>query len=60
MDGMAGDHLDPIVVLAVRRNVHDLEWTLDSMKHTWPKPDDEGMDQAAELGLSERDQGASS
>jgi putative nucleotidyltransferase with HDIG domain len=60
MDGMAGDHLDPIVVLAVRRNVHDLEWTLDSMKHTWPKPDDEGMDQAADLGLSERDQGASS
>src|SRR5437879_4415545 len=43
MDGMAGDHLDPAVVSAVRRNVHDLEWTLDSMKHTWPKPADAGM-----------------
>jgi putative nucleotidyltransferase with HDIG domain len=60
MDGMAGDHLDPIVVLAVRRNVHDLEWTLESMKHTWPKADDEGMDQAAELDVSERDRGARS
>ena len=56
MDGMAGDHLDPSVVEAVRRNVHDLEWTLDSMKHTWPKPGDEGMAEAPESGLSERDQ----
>jgi HD-GYP domain-containing protein (c-di-GMP phosphodiesterase class II) len=55
MDGMAGDHLDPTVVAAVRRNVHDLEWTLDSMKHTWPRPDDEGMAAAPETGLSERD-----
>jgi putative nucleotidyltransferase with HDIG domain len=55
MDGMAGDHLDPAVVAAVRRTVHDLEWTLDSMKHTWPKPDDEGMAAAPETGLSERD-----
>jgi HD-GYP domain-containing protein (c-di-GMP phosphodiesterase class II) len=60
MDGMAGDHLDPAVVLAVRRNVHDLEWTLDSMKHTWPKPGDEGMSTSPESGLSERDQAASS
>jgi putative methionine-R-sulfoxide reductase with GAF domain len=60
MDGMAGDHLDPAVVSAVRRNVHDLEWTLDSMKHTWPKPGDEGMEAAPEAGLSERDQTASS
>jgi len=56
MDGMAGDHLDPAVVAAVRRNVHDLEWTLDSMKHTWPKPGDEGMSKSPESGLSERDQ----
>ena len=56
MDGMAGDHLDPTVVSAVRRNVHDLEWTLDSMKHTWPKPGDEGMTAASDSGLSERDQ----
>jgi HD-GYP domain-containing protein (c-di-GMP phosphodiesterase class II) len=60
MDGMAGDHLDPTVVAAVRRNVHDLEWTLDSMKHTWPKPGDEGMSRSPETGLSERDQAASS
>jgi HD-GYP domain-containing protein (c-di-GMP phosphodiesterase class II) len=55
MDGMAGDHLDPTVVAAVRRNVHDLEWTLDSMKHTWPKPGDEGMSKSPDTGLSERD-----
>jgi HD-GYP domain-containing protein (c-di-GMP phosphodiesterase class II) len=60
MDGMAGDHLDPVVVAAVRRNVHDLEWTLDSMKHTWPKPGDEGMSKSPETGLSERDQATSS
>jgi hypothetical protein len=60
MDGMAGDHLDASVVAAVRRNVHDLEWTLDSMKHTWPKPGDEGMTAAPESGLSERDQASSS
>jgi HD-GYP domain-containing protein (c-di-GMP phosphodiesterase class II) len=60
MDGMAGDHLDPTVVAAVRRSVHDLEWTLDSMKHTWPKPGDEGMSKSPETGLSERDQAARS
>jgi hypothetical protein len=57
---MAGDHLDPQVVAAVRRSVHDLEWTLDSMKHTWPKAEDEGMAAAPESGLSERDKGTRS
>jgi len=56
MDGMAGGHLDPTVVAAVRRSVHDLEWTLESMKHTWPKPGDEGMSISPDMGLSERDQ----
>jgi HD-GYP domain-containing protein (c-di-GMP phosphodiesterase class II) len=60
MDAMAGDHLDPHVVAAVRRSVHDLEWTLDSMKHTWPKAEDEGMAAAPESGLSERDKGTRS
>src|SRR5947208_8489203 len=60
MDRMACYHLDPAGVAAVRRNVHDLEWTLDSMKHTWPKPGDEGMTAAPESGLSERDQAPSS
>ena len=60
MDGMAGGHLDPTVVAAVRRSVHDLQWTLDSMKHTWPKPGDEGMSKSPERGLSERDQGRGS
>jgi HD-GYP domain-containing protein (c-di-GMP phosphodiesterase class II) len=57
MDGMAGAHLDPAVVAAVRRSVHDLQWTLDSMKHTWPKPGDEGMARSPDQGLSERDRG---
>jgi HD-GYP domain-containing protein (c-di-GMP phosphodiesterase class II) len=60
MDGMAGPHLDPAVVAAVRRNVHDLEWTLDSMKHTWPKPGEGALSKTPESGLSERDQAASS
>jgi HD-GYP domain-containing protein (c-di-GMP phosphodiesterase class II) len=60
MDGMAGPHLDPAVVAAVRRNVHDLEWTLDSMKHTWPKPGEGALSKSADSGLSERDQAASS
>ena len=60
MDGMAGPHLDPAVVAAVRRNVHDLEWTLDSMKHTWPRPGDGAMSRSADSGLSERDQAAGS
>jgi putative nucleotidyltransferase with HDIG domain len=58
MDGMAGPHLDPVVVASLRRNVHDLEWTLDSMKHTWPKPGDPGMSGVSRAGLSERDQAA--
>jgi HD-GYP domain-containing protein (c-di-GMP phosphodiesterase class II) len=58
MDGMAGDHLDPEVVAAVRRNVHDLEWTLESLKHTWPKPGDEGMGPIAGSAMSERDRSA--
>jgi putative nucleotidyltransferase with HDIG domain len=59
MGTMAGDHLDPEVIAAVRRCIHDLEWALESLKHTWPKPGDEGMGTVAEAagGLSERDQG---
>jgi putative nucleotidyltransferase with HDIG domain len=57
MDTMAGEHLDPQVIAALRKNVHDLEWTLESLKHTWPKPGDEGMGsiQEAAGALSERD-----
>src|SRR5437763_5260626 len=33
-DGRAGDHLDPAVVAAVHTSRKDLEWTLESMKHT--------------------------
>jgi HD-GYP domain-containing protein (c-di-GMP phosphodiesterase class II) len=57
MDAMAGDHLDPVVVAAVRRCVKDLEWTLESLKHTWPKPGDEGMG-SFQQPLSERDKAA--
>ena len=57
MDGMAGDHLDPEVVAAVHRLLKDLEWTLESLKHTWPKPSQE-VAPAAEGALSERDQAA--
>lgn len=60
MDGMAGDHLDRDVVAAVHRCLPALEATVDELKHTWPKPGDEGMgtlrDEAA--GLSERDRTA--
>jgi len=56
MVDLAGGLLDPKVVAAVRRSVHDLEWTLDSMKHTWPKPGDQGMSTSPDTGLSERDQ----
>ena len=60
MDGMAGNHLDPGVMTAVHRCVHDLEWTLDELKHTWPKPGDEGMGSIQEAaGLSERDRAGS-
>ena len=61
MDGMAGTHLDPAVMAAVHRCVHDLEWTLDELRHTWPKPGDEGMGSIQEAaGLSERDRAATS
>jgi HD-GYP domain-containing protein (c-di-GMP phosphodiesterase class II) len=53
MDTMAGDHLDPQVIVALRKNIHDLEWTLESLKHTWPKPGDENI----AGGLSQRDEG---
>lgn len=58
MDTMAGDHLDPEVVAALHRSIHDLEWTLDSMKHTWPKPGGEGRGRIPEPpgGMSERDE----
>jgi HD-GYP domain-containing protein (c-di-GMP phosphodiesterase class II) len=60
MDTMAGDHLDPHVVAAVHRSLKDLEWTLESLKQTWPKPGDEGMGSVYEAVtvLSERDQAA--
>ena len=58
MDTMAGDHLDPAVVAAVRRSMKDLEWTLESLKHTWPKPGDEGMGSLQDAELSERDRAA--
>jgi len=53
MDTMAGDHLDPQVIVALRKNIHDLEWALESLKHTWPKPGDENI----AGGLSQRDEG---
>jgi HD-GYP domain-containing protein (c-di-GMP phosphodiesterase class II) len=52
MDTMAGDHLDPRVIAALRKNIHDLEWTLESLKHTWPKPGDQRIGG----GLSQRDE----
>lgn len=52
MEGMAGDHLDPRVVAVLRKSIQDLEWTLESLKHTWPRPGDEGLGGP----LSERDQ----
>ncbi|HEY6958925.1 MAG TPA: HD domain-containing phosphohydrolase [Candidatus Limnocylindria bacterium] len=61
MDGMAGSHLDPSVVAAVHRALPALQRTIDQLRHTWPKPGDEGMGslQEAAGGLSERDQPAS-
>jgi putative nucleotidyltransferase with HDIG domain len=61
MDAMAGDHLDPHVVAAVHRCLRDLEWAMESLKHTWPRPGDEGMVPLADAiaPLSERDQAAS-
>jgi putative nucleotidyltransferase with HDIG domain len=59
MDGMAGAHLDPVIVAAVHRALPELERTIDELKVTWPKAGDEGMGSIAEAasgGLSERDQ----
>lgn len=59
MDGMAGDHLDPKVMAAVHTAQPHLEAALVALKHTWPKPGDEGMGTIQEAaGLSERDQEA--
>lgn len=60
MGGMAGDHLDPQVIEAVRRALSELEATIEELKPTWPKPGDEGMGsiQEAAGGLSERDRAA--
>jgi HD-GYP domain-containing protein (c-di-GMP phosphodiesterase class II) len=56
MDGMAGDHLDPKVMGAVHAARPHLEAALAALKHTWPKPGDEGMGTIQEAaGLSERD-----
>lgn len=61
MDGMAGDHLDPRVMAAVHSALPELQRTIDQLRHTWPKPGDEGMGslQEAAGGLSERDQSSS-
>ena len=61
MDGMAGGHLDPSVMEAVHRALPELQRTVDQLRHTWPKPDDEGMGslQEASGGSSERDRAAS-
>ncbi len=60
MDGMAGDHLDPRVMDALRRALPELRRTLEELKPTWPKPGDQGMGslQEAAGGLSERDRGS--
>src|SRR5207249_11208774 len=55
MNGMAGEHLDPRVMDAVRRALPKLEKMLEEMKETWPKPGDHGMGTLAEAAdLSER------
>src|SRR2546430_8808401 len=61
MDGMAGAHLDPAVMLAVHHALPALERTIDELRSTWPKAGDEGMgsiSEAASGGLSERDRPA--
>lgn len=57
MDGMSGEHLDPAVMAAVHRCLPALEATLDELRHTWPKPEDEGMGSLQDAALSERDRG---
>jgi putative nucleotidyltransferase with HDIG domain len=57
MDGMAGDHLDPKVIAAVHSAKPHLEAAVIALKHTWPKPGDEGMGTIQEAaGISERDE----
>jgi putative nucleotidyltransferase with HDIG domain len=59
MDGMAGAHLDPVIMAAVHRALPELERAIDELKATWPKAGDEGMGSIAEAAsgaLSERDQ----
>jgi putative nucleotidyltransferase with HDIG domain len=59
MDGMAGDHLDPKVMAAVHTAKPHLEAAVVALKHTWPKPGDEGMGTIQEAaGISERDEAA--
>ena len=59
MDTMAGDHLDPKVVAAVHTAKPHLEAAIAALKHTWPKPGDEGMGTMQEAaGISERDEAA--
>jgi len=59
MDGMAGDHLDPKVMAAVHTAKPHLEAAVIALKHTWPKPGDEGMGTIQEAaGISERDESA--
>ena len=59
MDGMSGDHLDPKVIAAVHAAKPHLEAALVALRHTWPKPGDEGMGTIQEAAvLSERDQAA--
>jgi len=59
IDGMAGDHLDPKVVAAVHTAKPHLEAAVVAMKHTWPKPGDEGMGTIQEAaGISGRDEAA--
>lgn len=57
MDGMAGEHLDPIVMKAVHEALPKLESKVEQLKGTWPKPGDQGMGTIAEAAgtLSERD-----
>jgi HD-GYP domain-containing protein (c-di-GMP phosphodiesterase class II) len=57
MDSMAGGHLDPKVMAAVHSARPHLEAALAALKHTWPRPGDEGMGTIQEAaGLSQRDQ----
>lgn len=57
MDGMAGDHLDPAVMLALHGALPELRACLEELRESWPKPGDEGMGtiQEAAGALSERD-----